>query len=159
MAGWHWMTKTGFRQGCAAGLMFCDRKTVRRDFNTGKPTTFWADRRDCASDEELKAAIQSALGRGGAVTAGAGSSFVLEATANAPDRATEGAGRRPGFGRTHTVAGGHCGGFGSAGRLAKNRAPFAQFASSISPSSNSIYLLTILRPSPVPRIWPTLLAR
>ncbi len=99
MAGWHWMTKTGFRQGRAAGLMFCDRETVRRDFNTGKPTTFWADRRDSASDEELKAAIQSALGRGGAVTAGAGSSFVPEATADAPERAAVGAGRRSGFGR------------------------------------------------------------
>ncbi|OWK35814.1 ABC transporter permease [Fimbriiglobus ruber] len=41
MPGWHWLTKSGFRRGRAAGLMFCSRDVVRTDFTTGRTTLFW----------------------------------------------------------------------------------------------------------------------
>jgi putative ABC transport system permease protein len=40
MPGWHWLTKS-VRRGRAAGLMFSNDETVRRDFNTGRPSVFW----------------------------------------------------------------------------------------------------------------------
>ena len=61
--GWHWMTKTGFRQGRAAGLMFCDREVVKRDFNTGRTTTFWGDMDGTALDKEIEASVKAIVAR------------------------------------------------------------------------------------------------
>jgi putative ABC transport system permease protein len=58
MPGWHWLTKTGFRRGRAAGLMFASFDEVRRDFNTGPTTLFWLDFDGTQYEAEIKAALQ-----------------------------------------------------------------------------------------------------
>ncbi len=57
MPGWHWMSKQGFRQGRAAGLMFADFAQVRRDFDLPRTTLFWMNLDGTASE----AAIQSSM--------------------------------------------------------------------------------------------------
>lgn len=100
--GWHWLTKAGFRQGRAAGLVFCDREVVRKDFNTGRTVTFWGDLDGTVPPEDIKASIQAIVGR---VPAN------LEAP-NAAPRPGRGAGVRgaPGVGAAPDGFGGRGGG-------------------------------------------------
>jgi putative ABC transport system permease protein len=58
MPGWHWLTKTGFRRGRAAGLMFSPIEDVRKDFETGPTTLFWTDLELGVSVDNVKGEIQ-----------------------------------------------------------------------------------------------------
>jgi putative ABC transport system permease protein len=62
MPGWHWMTKS-IRRGRAAGLMFAPLETVRRDFNTGRPSMFWGDMDGKATEDQIKTSIQAIAAR------------------------------------------------------------------------------------------------
>jgi putative ABC transport system permease protein len=62
MPGWHWLTKS-VRRGRAAGLMFSNDETVRRDFNTGRPSVFWGNMDGSATEDQIKAAIQPIVAR------------------------------------------------------------------------------------------------
>jgi putative ABC transport system permease protein len=59
MPGWHWMSKQGFRQGRAAGLMFADFAQVRRDFSLERTTLFWANLEPGADEERIKADVET----------------------------------------------------------------------------------------------------
>ncbi|WP_020473458.1 FtsX-like permease family protein [Zavarzinella formosa] len=63
MPGWHWLTKSGFRQGRAAGLMFCESQTVKHDFNITRTTTFWVNMDGSSSEEDIKTAVQEIVAR------------------------------------------------------------------------------------------------
>jgi putative ABC transport system permease protein len=63
MPGWHWISKVGFRRGRAAGLMFSGFDVVRNDFNTGRTTMFWGNKDGTASEDEIKASIQTIANR------------------------------------------------------------------------------------------------
>ncbi|HEX4144030.1 MAG TPA: FtsX-like permease family protein [Pirellulales bacterium] len=63
MPGWHWMSKQGFRQGRAAGLMFADFGQVRRDFALVRTTLFWMNLDQTASEDQIKASMQAIADR------------------------------------------------------------------------------------------------
>ncbi len=63
MPGWHWMTKQGFRQGRAAGLMFADFDQVRRDFAIERTTLFWMNLTKDANEDSMKASLQAIAAR------------------------------------------------------------------------------------------------
>ena len=74
MSGWHWLSKTGFRRACAAGLMFASFDKVKADFKTGRVSMFWGNMDGSASEADIKAAIQEIANRSpkGESTDGAG---------------------------------------------------------------------------------------
>ena len=61
--GWHWMTKTGFRQGRSAGLMFCEREMVRRGIQHRPHHHLLGNLDGTATEDEIKESVQAALGR------------------------------------------------------------------------------------------------
>jgi putative ABC transport system permease protein len=63
MPGWHWMSKQGFRQGRAAGLMFADFGQVRRDFALERTTLFWMNLDHTANEDQIKASLQTIADR------------------------------------------------------------------------------------------------
>ena len=63
MPGWHWMSKQGFRQGRAAGLMFTDFGQVRRDFALERTTLFWMNLDHTANEDQIKASMQTIADR------------------------------------------------------------------------------------------------
>ncbi len=57
------MSKQGFRQGRAAGLMFADFGQVRRDFALEQTTLFWTDLEPGVSEDQLKEDVQKIADR------------------------------------------------------------------------------------------------
>lgn len=97
--GWHWLTKS-FRQGRSAGLMFCEREVVRKDFKTGLTSTFWGSMDGTASEDQIKESVLAALDRKPAARPGGGGG----------GRAGGGNGGRPGGGFPGAGGGGVPGG-------------------------------------------------
>ena len=63
MPGWHWISKQGFRQGRAAGLMFTDFDQARRDFAVDRTTLFWMNLDGSVKEEQLKTSMQTIANR------------------------------------------------------------------------------------------------